>query len=834
MRRTIPLLALLLFALPLFAGNDVANVRYVSDFSYASEPSIASNGNRFLTLWNGQTFWNPYPHMYGMQSDASGSNTPAFPVIPYAADSYHVWVIGTGSGYAAIWNEPYDGRPFFGRISADGVLQRRVMLDLPARFSSNPVMASNGSRIAIVDNSNGARVDILITDLDGNLIRRSTISTDYASSYAVVAVGNDFVVMTASDPAGILEWLVTDDGIGHEALRRIQPPLDRTSWYGRITAAAKNGRIVIAWTEFRSGASSAALAAAAIEPNGTITQNSLPTDGGAPNSALALLPVDSGYVVAWNVTPPTPATPRVFALRLDDNGKSLDDHPSLLSEGQFTGAASSGNTIKFAFRTTSTSSAAVATVTATVDATGIAAQPAAPVLIPVSQIAAGITANDGGFTAAWVEKDSSKEEFRVVAGRLNPAGQPLDGTGIVLDSHASGWPVIAHGASEDLIVWSTNHQLKAARLSFSGGLLDSTPVNITSTYSAYDVAWNGNRFLVIWIEQNSIYYAFVSPDGVATSVKTAGVALTDPNMYPGTVNVAWDGREYILVYKEFAPVYADATPTIADIRVLRLSAAGAVLDSAPAKLILGDSDNGDVHVASSGGSESLIVFDRDSGPVSVAVHGGAATLRLDPEVPLPQWKYGMSGVTWNGSAYVVAIRYLLTSPYVTVWLSAIEISRSGTPLRTTTVAMAGPLDSSWYSTPEIATDPAAGGAFITTEVTRQTYVPRARVYLLSEFSATAIPAPPPAPRNAVSYFSGTTARIDWVSDGGASSFVIDWSGNFGATWYTVTTTSADARTVTVNARIGDQFRVRALGPGGLSEGTTTSISSMPRRRAERH
>ncbi|MGA8809108.1 MAG: hypothetical protein WB973_14620, partial [Thermoanaerobaculia bacterium] len=827
-----PLLSLLLFALPLVAGNDAASVGYISNFAYVNGPSIASNGNHFLTLWNGETFWNQYPHIFGMQSDASdGSNTPAFPVVSDNANISDLSVIGAGSGYAAIWNEPYDGQPFFGRISADGVLQRRVNVEgfVNAHFSPRAVMASNGNRIAIVDNLVG-HVDVFITDLDGNMLRRSPIPTDYVASYAVVAMGNDFVVMTAGN-TGIIEWLVTNDGIGPDVLRHIQPPPESPRGYS-IVAAAKNGRIVIAWTELGS---SATLASATIQADGTVTQNSLPTDGSNPNSTLVILPVDSGYVVAWNVSPPAPATPRVFALRLDGNGTPLDAHPSLLFEGQFTGAASSGNTIKFALR--NTVSDAVATVTATVDATGIAAQPATPALTPVSQIATGITANDGGFSVAWIEKDSSKNEVRVVAGRMNAAGQPLDGTGIVLDSHASGWPVMAHGASEELIVWNANSQLKAARISSSGGLLDSTPIDIARTSGApFDVVWNGNRFLVIWIDQYSFSYAFISTDGVATSVKTVGlpfgVVLTDPYMYAGTINVAWDGREYIVVYKEFAPEYADATPTIADIRVLRLSAAGAVLDSAPAKLILGDSDNGDVHVASSGGSESLIVFDRDSGPVSVAVHGGGATLRLDPEVPLPKWQYGMSQVTWNGSAYVVAIRSLLTQPYVTVWLSAIEISRSGTPLRTTFVAMDG-LSAYWSAPPAIATDPVAGGALIATEITRQPFVPRARVYLLSEFSATAIPAPPPAPRNAVSYFSGTTARIDWVSDGGASGFVIDWSGNFGATWYTVTTTSADARTVTVNARIGDQFRVRALGPGGLSEGTTTSISSTPRRRAGR-
>ena len=270
--------------------------------------------------------------------------------------------------------------------------------------------------------------------------------------------------------------------------------------------------------------------------------------------------------------------------------------------------------------------------------------------------------------------------------------------------------------------------------------------------------------------------------------------------------------------------------------MLRLSAAGTVIDPVPARvsatglISAGDSSgDGQVHAASSG-SESLIVFDRGSGPVSVVVRDQGATLHLDPEVPLFNWQYGSTSVAWNGSAYVVAMRYGLAPDFVQEpgWLAALEVSQSGIPLRTTLT----PAPGLWYAPPSIANDLAAGTAVVSTELTPQTYVPRARIYLLSEFSP--MPAPPPAPRNAVSYFAGgTTARIDWQSDGGGDGFLIEKP--YYETWRTYVRVPADARTATVSARIGDQFRIRAYGPGGFSEGTTTTVpTTMQRRRAAGH
>jgi hypothetical protein len=94
-----------------------------------------------------------------------------------------------------------------------------------------------------------------------------------------------------------------------------------------------------------------------------------------------------------------------------------------------------------------------------------------------------------------------------------------------------------------------------------------------------------------------------------------------------------------------------------------------------------------------------------------------------------------------------------------------------------------------------------------------------------------LPAPPPAPRNVVSYFAGNAARIDWQQSDTPAGFVLEWSVDFGTTWYLYKNISGDARTTTVIAHVGNLFRIRAIGPGGVSEGTITSVGSSQRRHA---
>jgi len=444
------------------------------------------------------------------------------------------------------------------------------------------------------------------------------------------------------------------------------------------------------------------------------------------------------------------------------------------------------------------------------DATGIATRPTVPLASPVRQLAPALTGNGAGFTEAWLEQESGSK--RIVAGRINSAGEPLDGTGIVLDPHASSAPVIAHGSSEELIVWSGNGRLLATRLSPFSGVLDATPIDIAPLpFGSYDVVWNGSQFFVVWTDGTKFSGAFVAPDGAATSPRDLGVQSSFD--IASALDVAWDGRQYILVYAEATPPVCTCFLFPDHVRVMRISAAGAAVDTVPVRIA---GANFSAHVASSG-SESLIVLDRAGVTSSVVVRDEGTALHLDSVVPLFDFPFGLrSDVAWDGSSYVVAVRYT-SSATDPGWLTAIQVSRSGIPLRTVITSAAVPPDFSLETAPSVATDVAGGTA---------------RLYLLSEFSP--MPPPPPAPRNAVSYFGGTTARIDWQIDGGASEFLLERSVDFGKSWFVAATTAADARTINVNASVGNQFRVRAFGPGGLSGGAITSIGSMFRRRAQPH
>jgi hypothetical protein len=121
-RSLVPLIPLL-FSFSLFAaGRDISTVRYAPSDSVAGSPSLASDGNHFLTLWPMQS------HLYGSLSDpSSGTNPPAFPVVPFE-DATAVQVTAAGNGYLAIWNQQ-NLSPSLGTLSPEGVLEHRVPLD---------------------------------------------------------------------------------------------------------------------------------------------------------------------------------------------------------------------------------------------------------------------------------------------------------------------------------------------------------------------------------------------------------------------------------------------------------------------------------------------------------------------------------------------------------------------------------------------------------------------------------------------------------------------------------------------------------------------------------
>jgi len=445
------------------------------------------------------------------------------------------------------------------------------------------------------------------------------------------------------------------------------------------------------------------------------------------------------------------------------------------------------------------------------------------------QILPVVTGNGSGFMAAWLELAPPSHEL-VLTQAVNANGEPIAGAGTSSDQPPVYSIAIAHSPSGALAVWTANDKVLAELLSPSGESLTTTLLTSGNGYpSDIAVAWNGDRYFVIWSTATQLLGAFVGADGSSTTPRAVfsepSVTGQGPEELALAPAVAWDGQHFIVVFAERPNIICSILCPIPDpdrFRVMRVSADGEAVDPSP--LVISGTHLR-AHIASSG-AESLIALDSRSGVSTIVVHNDQRGLTLDAEALLFQWVSDIgSDVVWDGATYTAGWRYAGGDAS---WIGAAHLARSGLPFDYRFVT-AGTLRAPW-GRPSIAVSDSGVTAFAVSEGTAASSFDRARLYLASELAP--MPPPPPAPRNVVSYFGGIAARIDWQSDP-VDGFVIEWSRDFGKHWSFYQMVPGNARTTTVYASVGNQFRVRAFGPGGVSEGTVTSIGSLQRSRAAR-
>jgi len=446
-----------------------------------------------------------------------------------------------------------------------------------------------------------------------------------------------------------------------------------------------------------------------------------------------------------------------------------------------------------------------------------------------AQVWPAITANGSGFMAAWVVSGPNGRgvEWRAVRGD----GEALAGASTALQTAYS--PVaIAHSPSDALVVWIADHNIHAQHLSPSGIAL--TSIEMTAGNGARDIAvsWNGSRYFVVWAEGLRLLGALIAPEGTPAAPQLLNAPFfTEENetRFPIAPDVAWDGRNFIVVFAEvpnFVCTQLCPTQFPDQFRVMRVSGAGKPVDAWP---IVINGSHVRAHVASSG-AESLIALDSADRMSTIIAHD-ADLLTLDAEAPLFRWSSNVSSaVVWDGASFIVGWSYRAPDSGPS-WMGAAHVTRTGSAFDYRTVATGRPVISeglqSWG--PAMAVNDNGDAALVSSEVTPQH--PQVRLYLISEFAP--MPAPPPPPRNVISSFGGSTSRLDWQQSESPAGFELEFSWDFGRSWGFYRNIAGDGRTATVYASVGNLFRVSAFGPGGVSEGTVTSIGSMPRTRAQR-
>lgn len=446
---------------------------------------------------------------------------------------------------------------------------------------------------------------------------------------------------------------------------------------------------------------------------------------------------------------------------------------------------------------------------------------------PRHQVQPVLTGNGSGFTAAWTEPALGR--MLIASSVVNEGGVPVEGGSAAFDPISAQSVAIAHSPTGALVAWIADGNVYAERLSPSGMPLNTILLAPVKTFpSDVAVAWNGSRYFVIWSAAETLAGTFVAPDGSSTTPQpffTEPSAEAKITMLP---DIAWDGRHFVVVFGERTNYICPVLCPLPDpdrFRVMRLSMEGDAIDSSP--LVIGGKHLR-AHVAASASGESLIALDSVSDVSTIVVHA-EDSLTLDLETPVFRWVSDIfSAVVWDGATFNVGWRH---SGADVSWLGSARVTPAGLPFDYRVTATGGLLSgggTGWWGRPSMAVSDAGITAFAISDLASGSSLVRARLYLASELAP--MPAPPTAPRNVVSYFGGNTARIDWQSDGAAGFTIEMWSA-YDNNWNVYRKVPGDARTTTVSTSVGSLFRVRAFGPGGVSDGAVTSIGSMPRRRA---
>lgn len=180
--------------------------------------------------------------------------------------------------------------------------------------------------------------------------------------------------------------------------------------------------------------------------------------------------------------------------------------------------------------------------------------------------------NGEHFVVTWLT------DADVRAARISPSGVMLDPAGITIAVKATSSlnmaPAIASDGNNCLIVYRLNYNIRAAFFSRQGTVLSDSLVftmkSVTNLGSAA-VCWTGQSYLVAWRQPyhysgqvDGIDYTTVTPEGVVAVHKSI-VDSTAPQQF----RLAFDGQNALLISRG------------TDIRSRRISPAGTLLDTTP-------------------------------------------------------------------------------------------------------------------------------------------------------------------------------------------------------------------------------------------------------------
>ena len=580
---------------------------------------VATNGRDFLALWSDDRF--PRPGLFAGRIDAAGR--PLEPTGHRVADSGAGSLIWNGSSYLLLYTQSGTGFSYLQSLDDDGRpvgAAARVDLAVPPRS-----FATNGRNLLALMGTG----QVWLLSFDGTVLWKELIATPGdASDVAVLPNGDYRFVALVSNQVIMATFNGTT---GFMSTRMLLPHADH------VGALVRGATTLVAWTD-------GGVAKYEIVDSGAAVQ--LAPDAG--NASVAVGWDGHQYAVALGS--------RISRIAAD--GRLIDPAPIAMPGGPT-------SNVRFAatgFATLTAGDAYNGTDYDVVDHGSYSFDDlaASPVNVIASstnpQRAPRVAA--GGLTL-WIENDDTLMAQQ-------PGGTSHEiARGFII-------PAVARGASSYLVTWTDFSNVLAKRVAFDGTPIDADPIVIAEaqnlpysfTQAAAPVAFDGTNFLVVWADVSGSFYGMrVAQNG--RPIDAQPLVLTTHDRFLGAAvspRLVWTGSNYVLGWADqaYSAALSPQPPMPARMSVVRVSAAGEVLDAAPNVVwdkanvyAVGLATNGSgielVWLAPSPiGSRHLCVF-RNGNEVACSELGSYSTIPSDLDL------------TWTGSEYVAAWTDVATS-----------------------------------------------------------------------------------------------------------------------------------------------------------------------------
>ncbi len=181
----------------------------------------------------------------------------------------------------------------------------------------------------------------------------------------------------------------------------------------------------------------------------------------------------------------------------------------------------------------------------------------------------------------------------IFAARVTPAGEVLDAApGIVIASGNNGsqQPVVAYDGSNYLVVYSqyadtTLWNIVATRINPAGQIIDKVSINADNgDQTSPAILFDGRQYMVAWENtatgsgpslQTDIYAARITPEGMV--LDPAGIAIATAPAYQGDAQIAFDGSNYLISWRNVDSFFID--PPVSAIYSRQVTTDGNLLDA---------------------------------------------------------------------------------------------------------------------------------------------------------------------------------------------------------------------------------------------------------------